>query len=47
MFGTSFVKGFALTLGIGVIISLFSSIFVTRILLAKLVEIKWITPKWL
>jgi preprotein translocase subunit SecD len=29
-FGASIVKGFAVTLGIGVIISLFSSVFVTR-----------------
>ncbi len=30
-FGTSLIKGFALTLGLGVLVSLFSSIFVTRI----------------
>jgi preprotein translocase subunit SecD len=29
-FGTSLVKGFALTLGIGVLISMFSAITVTR-----------------
>lgn len=29
-FATSFIKGFALTLGIGILISLFSAIFVTR-----------------
>lgn len=32
-FGTSLIKGFALTLGIGVIVSLFSAIMVTRIFL--------------
>ena len=30
---SSFVKGFALTLGIGVIVSMFSAIFVTRTML--------------
>ncbi len=30
---SSFVKGFALTLGLGVIISMFSAIFVTRAML--------------
>jgi protein-export membrane protein SecD len=29
-FGTSFVKGFALTLGLGILLSLFSAIFITR-----------------
>lgn len=29
-FGTSIIKGFALTLGIGIIVSMFSAIFVTR-----------------
>lgn len=33
MFATSFVKGFAFTLGLGVVVSMFSAIFVTRILL--------------
>lgn len=32
-FGTSFVKGFALTLGIGILISIFASMFITRTLL--------------
>ncbi len=32
-FGSSFVKGFAITLGIGVLLSLFSAITVTRIML--------------
>jgi len=33
MFGTSFVKGFALTLGIGIVVSVFTAVFVTRLLL--------------
>ncbi len=35
-FGTSLIKGFALTLGLGVIVSLFSAITVTRIFLLAL-----------
>lgn len=35
-FGTSLIKGFALTLGLGVIISLFSAITITRLLLRAL-----------
>ncbi len=38
-FGTSLIKGFALTLIIGIISSLFSAIFVTRILLGFLPDI--------
>ena len=30
VFGTSFVKGFAFTLGLGILISMFSAIFITR-----------------
>ncbi len=33
IFSTSFIKGFALTLSLGILVSLFSAIFVTRILL--------------
>ncbi|MDP2909575.1 MAG: protein translocase subunit SecD [bacterium] len=45
--GTSFIKGFALTLIIGTIISMFSAIFITKTLLklfvgSKLENIKWI-----
>lgn len=44
---TSFIKGFALTLGLGILISLFSAIFITRILLMVFVgrwaeKIKWV-----
>ncbi|MEI7709468.1 MAG: protein translocase subunit SecD [bacterium] len=35
-FGTSLIKGFALTLGMGVIISLFSAITITRVFLSAL-----------
>ena len=47
MFATSFIKGFALTLALGIIISLFSAIFITRILLMIFVG-KWAEKaKWL
>lgn len=47
IFSTSFIKGFALTLSLGIIVSLFSAIFVTRILLQVVVgswaeKFKWI-----
>ncbi len=38
-FGTSLIKGFALTLGMGVIVSMFSAIIVTRIFLSALILI--------
>jgi protein-export membrane protein SecD len=46
-FATSFIKGFALTLSLGIIVSLFSAIFITRIFLMVFVgkwaeKIKWI-----
>lgn len=47
IFSTSFIKGFALTLSLGIIISLFSAIFITRILLQIFVG-KWVQrTKWL
>lgn len=47
MFSTSFIKGFALTLSVGIIISLFSAIFITRNLLAVFVG-RWTEKaKWL
>ncbi len=36
-FGTSLIKGFALTLGMGVIVSMFSAITITRIFLSALI----------
>ena len=46
-FATSFIKGFALTLGLGILVSMFSAIFITRYLLriferTKLEKIKWL-----
>jgi preprotein translocase subunit SecD len=47
LFSTSFIKGFALTLSLGIVVSLFSAIFITRILLLVFVgkwaeKVKWI-----
>lgn len=42
-FGATIVKGFSLTLAIGVVISLFSSLYITRTLLALALD--WIKPK--
>ena len=42
-FGATIVKGFSLTLAIGVVISLFSSLYITRTLLALALE--WFKPK--
>lgn len=47
IFGTSFIKGFALTLSIGILLSMFSAIIITRTFLrlfvgTKLENIKWI-----
>ena len=39
-FGTSMVKGFALVFGIGIIISMFSALFISRNLLAALPDVK-------
>src|SRR3989344_1388054 len=47
LFSTSFIKGFALTLSLGIIVSLFSAIFITRILLMVFIG-KWAERvKWL
>ncbi len=46
-FGTSVIKGFALTLSIGVLVSMFSAIFVTRTLLNLFVVKKLERFKWL
>ncbi|KPJ55291.1 hypothetical protein AMJ47_00215 [Parcubacteria bacterium DG_72] len=45
--GTSFIKGFALTLSIGILMSMFSAIFITRTLLQLFVGTKLETIKWL
>lgn len=39
-FGTSMIKGFALVLGIGIIVSVLSAIFVTRTLIVALPDVK-------
>ena len=46
-FGTSFVKGFALTLSLGILTSLFSAMFVTKVFLKTLVGTKLEKVKWL
>ena len=47
MFTTSFIKGFALTLSLGIIVSLFSAIFITRIFLMVFIG-RWAErAKWL
>ena len=40
-FSTSFIKGFALTLGIGVVVSMFSAMIVTRYLMRLVGEGRW------
>jgi preprotein translocase subunit SecD len=47
LFSTSFIKGFALTLSLGIVVSLFSAIFITRILLMVFVGQKLEKAKWL
>ncbi len=42
-FGTGPVKGFAVTLSVGLIISLFTALFVTRVIFDLLTERRWIT----
>ncbi len=45
-FGASLVAGFALTLGIGVILSIFTATFVTRTILRFIIEIGLFTNLW-
>jgi len=47
IFSTSFIKGFALTLSLGILISLFSAIFITRILLMIFIGQRLEKFKWL
>ncbi len=47
IFTTSLVRGFALTLGIGVVVSLFSAITVSRTLLRWFIGFKWLRGRWL
>jgi preprotein translocase subunit SecD len=46
-FGTSIVRGFALTFAIGTIISMFTAITVSRGLLALVLTMPWTHKKWL
>jgi preprotein translocase subunit SecD len=47
MFATSFVKGFAFTLALGILLSMFSAIFITRILLMVFIGNWAENKKWL
>ena len=46
-FSTSFIKGFALTLSIGILLSMFTAITVTRVWLRLIAGWKWSKPSWL
>ena len=46
-FGVSIIKGFALTLGLGIIISLFTAIVVTRTLLRLIIPLRIAYNPWL
>ncbi len=46
-FTTSSVKGFAITLSIGIIVSMFSAIVVTKSILELLINYKFLTSPWL
>lgn len=47
MFTTSFIRGFALTLALGILVSMFSAIFITRILLMVFIGPRLEKFKWL
>ena len=46
-FTTSIVKGFAITLSIGILVSIFSAMIVTRIILKSVIKSKALTNPWL
>lgn len=46
-FATSFIKGFALTLSLGIVVSLFSAIFITRMLLIAFLSPRLEKYKWI
>ncbi|MFA6410710.1 MAG: protein translocase subunit SecD [Candidatus Buchananbacteria bacterium] len=46
-FTTSLVKGFAITLAVGTLMSLFSAVFVTRVILLEIVKFKIFNHLWL
>ena len=45
--GTSLIKGFAFTFAIGIIVSIFSAVFITRVILSIFVDIVDPKTKWL
>jgi len=45
--GTSFIKGFALTLSLGILASMFSAIFITRTLIRLFIGTRLEKPVWL
>ncbi len=47
MFGTPSIKGFAVTLGIGILISMFTAISITRTLLKALLGARFMAHPWL
>lgn len=47
-FGTSIVRGFALTLALGIVLSMFTAVTVTRVLLSLVLAVKFVQrPFWL
>ena len=47
-FGTSVIKGFAITLGVGVLVSMFSAIVITRLFVEVVGRVPWLSKKkWL
>jgi len=46
-FGTSFIKGFALTLSLGILVSMFSALFITRTFLRSFIGTRLEKVKWL
>lgn len=46
-FGSSIIKGFAFTLALGIIVSMFSAITITRQFLKLIVKWKWCQNRWL
>jgi preprotein translocase subunit SecD len=45
--GSSFIKGFAVTLSLGVLVSMFSAVFVTRAFLRSFIGTKLEKINWL
>ncbi len=47
IFGIGFVKGFALTLSVGILLSMFSAIFITKTFLETFKATKWEKRQWM